>query len=42
LIVGGAGCQLITTLGIVFKALHQRLQLPNLVEKADQIMLCHP
>jgi hypothetical protein len=40
--VGGAGCQLITSQLIVFKAFHQRLQLPNLVQKTDQIMLSHP
>jgi uncharacterized integral membrane protein len=42
LVMGGAGCQLITSLLIVFKALHQRLQLTNLVQKTDQIMLSHP
>jgi hypothetical protein len=41
LIVGGAGCQLITSLWIGIKAFHQRLQLSNLVQKTDQIMLCH-
>jgi hypothetical protein len=42
LVVGRAGCQLITSLLIVFKTFHQRLQLPNLVQKTDQIMLSHP
>jgi hypothetical protein len=40
--MGGAGCQLITSQLIVFQTFHQRLQLPNLVQKTDQIMLSHP